>query len=200
MYADPAGCPTDCLNLEVPDYAKNSCPQGYTLERSEINRIYMAAVTQDGVTGVDIPAAYPDDWTLAADWNAVLGNSDSGGATVRELIGIGSKPEAETETTTIFDDVEKILDTLQTIEFNVSDWNQTNYDFLRQLQCNGGGSYYIWYTTRGGGMYGGPQGFQVTIKRPQLVFNSGASSFATGTLMIEWNNMFDPIRIDNPLA
>lgn len=200
MYADPAGCPTDCSNLEVPAYAKNDCPQGYTLEESEITRIFLAAITQDGVTGEDIPAAKPNDWSLLADWNDVLGADDSGGATVRELIGVGDKPEPETETADLPDDQEKILRVKQMINFDLSDFNQTNYDFLRLLQCNGGGSFYIWYATKGGGLYGGNDGFQATIKRPNILLNRGPGSFATGSMVIEWSNMFDPPRIDNPMA
>lgn len=188
-YADPS-CPEDCGQFTLPAVDFSDCAEGVEIEESEICAIYM---TTPDANNPGEPIAKPSDWTSMAAWESVIA-----GGSVKELFGIGDMPESSANVVTISKQRKKKLPSGRTINFDIDDMSQANYDFIRSLSC--GQDVVIWFATIGGYMYGGDKGFQVTVTTADPVLGRGEGTFAIGKLVLEWKQLSPPPRTLNPLA
>lgn len=189
-YATPT-CPTDCTTADLPAIAMADCVDAMITEESEIQEIFMTIND-----GAGAPKAKPTSWTSKSDWLAVI--ADTGNDKVRKLNVIGDKPLADATTRTLSKRRKKAGTKTQTINFDIDDISPANYDFMRQLQC--GATVVIWYSTVGGYLYGGPNGFEVSVANIGEVLDRGENNYAVIRGILSWENQFSPPRIANPMA
>lgn len=184
-------CPADCENSDLPSVSFAECVDSLESELSEIQEIFLSI--EDGTTG--LPLAGPSDWTDLAAWQAVI--ADTGAAKVRRLIVIGDKPESESTTRTVSKGRKVPGKRTHTINADVDDVNNTNYDFMRRLQC--GSTVNMWYATASK-IYGGANGFTANVTKANPILERGAESYSLFRFQFQWDNACDPPRADNPFA
>lgn len=128
----------------------------------------------------------PDDWTVKADVEGVIGNETVGNSTGKWLVGFGEVPEPE-EVTATLGRVKKIhCRNKYTLLLNMLLSCEENYSFLRSLQGNWTG-FRFWFYTVGGRFIGGATGIEPSFVRPTFSYGSGASDIERATLRIEWD-------------
>lgn len=191
-YDCPA-CPTDCSTVSLPSVDFPSCTEAIYEELSEICGIYM--INESSVTPGD-PAVVPADWTSLPAWETVL--AQTGADKIRYLVGIGDLPEPEQTIRELSKKRKKLGNKTFQLLFDVDDINDTNREFIRQLEC--GATVFIWFETLGGALYGGPNGIKADVIRANLPLDRGPDSYARGVLQFEWESTCHPVRVDNPMA
>lgn len=186
-------CATDCDDFVLPAVITNKCANAVTVELSEINMILWA---ENDPTNPGKALGGPSDWTSAAAWDTAI--DDSGAGKVRTLIGVGDIPEPEDVTIQIHDGISKVIARKRSLNFSQFDRNTVNYDFFRKIQCGGNGR--IWWTTRGGWLYGGADGVGVDVPPPSDPFNRGNDSYVTSNYRFLWDALCSPERVASPFA
>lgn len=187
-YTGPT-CPENCASTDLPAVAFNDCVDSMVIEESEIEEIY-CTVPEDGA-----PLAKPTDWTTKAAWDAVV--ADTGTGKIRRLTVIADKPESESTVRVVSKGRKQQGPRTHTINFDIDDATQANYEFIRRLQC--GSSLVIWYATKDF-LYGGPDGFEVNVTKAGQILARGADSIALLAGQLQWTRKWDPPRIPNPMA
>lgn len=184
----------DCAQCELTLPAINfaDCTESVKDEESEICNVFLSLPDPNNPTE---PLQSPGDWSSAASWDGVLGNS---GNSIRDLIGIGDLPLPETSTRIISKRRRKTGLKKYTMNFDIDDMTDENYEFVRALGC--GKDVVIWFATIGGYLYGGAKGFQatVTVADPQL--DRGENVYAKLVLQFQWDAQSAPPRIINPMV
>ncbi len=176
-------CPTDCSSQTLPVVNFNNCAP--EINASEIEEIFMGKADD---------AAFAD-WSDAAEWATRLSQSATTAGKIRRLSVIGDKPAPNTVKKTVSKQRELVTKRTHTINFDVDETNDDNYDAMRQVQC--GGLYLIWYKTRGGYLYGGDSGILMSLDAFDLLARGDEDEKFqyTGT----WEDKFDPERIASPI-
>ncbi|WP_187260751.1 hypothetical protein [Pontibacter beigongshangensis] len=164
-------CPTDCATGGVPDVAFNLCSPLF--KYGEISALLLAQVGQPLATGD------------SAEITARLAATDE--TKIAIVHGYGDLPAAAGEPTRLSSKYTITSPKERTLNFNVADLNDTNYEFLRKIdKC--GGRYLMWYITAGGDMYGGEvfnAGNEVTLTANNII-PAASSEVQTGTLVANW--------------
>lgn len=174
-------CPTDCTGL-APEVEFTDCAP--ELSQGEIQWIYVADLDQTPFTDVEDPA----------EWAAKL--ADTGANKIRTLHVMGSLavPDA-TETEITHGD--KVWSTQTfTLEYDIVDISDKNYEFMRTMECNY--KTRIWYAT-GTHLYGGNDGIEVN-NRLSNVIEKGIKSLGKLSGKATWISKFSPERCANPLV
>lgn len=187
-------CPdtgTGCDDFPLPEFDSEFCPEGVKLELSEIKRLFVAEVDPTDETEA---LGGPSDWAEEADWLTSLDNSDP--EKVRYLYGIGDKPEPEMQEATIHDNQTVVLSKTHTVNFDILDMNDTNYEAVRKLQKRQ--RRRVWFETRGGYLYGGDHGILCSLQA-RFVKERGAEAFHRGLVEITWERDCDPERVESPI-
>ena len=139
-------CPTGCDN-ELPELSMSDCnPE---VDFGEIGWIYL--------TNVDNPLT---DWTDIGEWNPRLNNTSTDTDAIRFFYVAGDKPPAEVNESKISLCRTVYSEKTHTVNFDIDETNNTNYDAMRQIEC--GGTYLAWYATPNK-LYGGNAGIEVEI-------------------------------------
>lgn len=193
LYTCPT-CPEDCDDFTMPAVDFSDCVDSHVEEESEISEVLMAAIQTDG-SGNQSAVGAPGDWTSAASWASAL--SDSGGSSVRQLIGIGDKGAADQTSRVISRGRTKYGPKNFTINFDIDDVSALNYELIRNLEC--GVDVVVWYQTRGGYLYGGSTGVKATATA-DWILDRGADTYSRGAITLTWKAKCNPPRIESPIA
>lgn len=166
----------------IPAVSFTDCPD---VLRSEIVRVFIGK-----------PGYAFNDWTDAAEWAARLSDTWQDPTAIRELKVIGDKPAPDTTKITISDRRQVVVNKAHTLNFEIDEVNDTNYELVNALECNG--SVNMWYMTIDNKMYGGNDGIQAQLELND-VLDRGNEAIDKLIGVATWNNKFSPARIDSPV-
>lgn len=136
-------CPADCDALDIDILFDECAPE---FESGQIKRVHIAKADETDFTNVEDLA----EWTARIDVD------------IFTLKVIGDMPEPETTEIPWVDGEVVNGDKKFTVNFRILETNQTNYEFMRSVQCNL--RYKFWFETFGGKMYGGNAGITAQFK------------------------------------
>ena len=177
-------CPTDCTNT-LPALDFNYCAPENIF--GEIQKIYIAP--GDATAFIDVEDL--------AEWTARLSNITLGDINIiRWMDVIASKDAPEYTELELSLDRKRLSYKTHKISFKADDVSQSNYDFMRQLEC--GGYFKIWYSVSGGKMFGGNDGILASITADFIIPETN-DELATIQGMIEWKSKFSPEMTDDPM-
>jgi hypothetical protein len=160
---------------------------------SEISDVY---VQPTGATA-------PFDWTTPTAPTAVSGaidNTQIDNSKSKHYKMIGNQGDPDETTYTGPDGTETVIKRRYTMTGRTPLIDQSYYDFGKQLQCNTG-DFVFWFGTRGGYLFGGPNGIspaKTNARFPKVEGEEGAEELVT-EIMYDTKNG-DPPRTPNPLA
>jgi len=136
-------CPTDC-SAALPAVSFDKCnPE---INASEIIAVYISKGNSAPLT----------NFAQAAEWTNRMGTPTDPDDKIIELIVSAEKPAPEKQERDISNFRKVVINKTHTINVEIDETNQTNYDFVRNLEC--GGQYRVWYKTASGHMHGGNEG------------------------------------------
>lgn len=193
LYTTPA-CPADCGPAsQLPGVAFEECAESVIQNKSQIDYILMVKPDPADPTQ---PITKPTDVTDLAAWNLVI--DQTADDKVRKCIGIGDMPEPESDTRTISKG--RILTTNKTftINFDIDDASDENYEATRELECNP--TVFIWAVTRGQKLYGGPNGMRCSVSKAVAPLNRGEDAYETFLWQFQWESTGHPPRAASPFA
>ncbi len=176
-------CAADCATQALPKVNFSEC--GYEINSSEIEDIFIGKADIDPL----------DDWSDPAEWATRLSQTAVLGQEIRRLTVVGDKPAPAETKKTISKGRETVIDRTHTLNFDVDETNDDNYEMMRAIQC--GGKFRIWYKPRGGKLYGGSNGILVSLSGFDVLARGDESEKFQYTAT--WKNLFDPPRIDSPI-
>ena len=183
LYTCP--CPTDC-NVTMPAFKFADCVELAPEEKSEIIKVWLDTLTTNETTGEEEPANLPREVTGAA-----VGWYDG----AEELLVIGDLPAPDSEERQISGGRTKFGLKTYTLNIDIDETSQENYDAIRQLSC--GMRVAVAWATRGGYIYGTVVG-QVIAADP--IFERGDDAYMTYNIQIRWESNCPPPRDEDPEA
>ena len=139
-------------------------------------------------------ATLPTDWTVKADWEAVLANDNTDNTKGKYLRGIGNQLAPETTTIAPVDAVDVAVFKKYTLTHKVRAITDTKYTFLKGLQCSPD-NYKFWFYTKGEYLMGGAIGIQPIYTNVDFVYEEGKNSITEAILTIRYGTKgCDPDR------
>ena len=177
-------CPTGCDSYLVePDF--NFCDPD--VQFGEIDHIYLKA--RDGSDLLD--------WESLAVWTARLAlNPLTQIDAVIDLVVLGDLPPAETEEIEISLGRKIQSPSTFTINFDIDDVSDANYELMRWLECNM--IVDMWYSANEV-LFGGNPGIECTIQAKYQI-ERGQKSLQKIVGTVKWESKFSPPRTANPMA
>jgi|GEM_PF-6266726 len=183
-YVGPSGFPSaDCTPPVFPDPVFSDCPDAYIAHEGEIDEIYITNVVFDTGTSKWKGVVLPVSHTVSANF-IVTG--------IERLVGFGDKPLAEVLTVPLPKNQIKNVERKHTLNFDFTDQPIANYTLIRALQ--GSQRLCFWYKTIDGDVFGGASGIIARVINAGNVHSRGENALLTGTIILGWDNMFDPPR------
>lgn len=187
-------CPTDCTSVLNSVNFSDCAPD---IVASEIHKVFIAKGNCD-------PFA---DWTSATEWTQRIMSSGSyvtaatavnpgNDSAIRPLTVIGDKPAASSVVKDISNGRKHVVGKDHTLNITVDDVSEENYEFMRATEC--GGTFRIWYETKGGFLYGGNSGIRASIVMDD-VLNRGNDEIEAINGVITWRERFSPERCSSPI-
>lgn len=176
-------CPTGCTTI-LPQLDFNYCDP--ELGYGEITHVFLAAQDAECFT----------DETSLVEWLARLSNTSADPDAIRFLHVKADKPAAEREETEISLGRKVMSPGTFTLNIDVDDVSDLNYEFMRTSQCNV--LFKMWYVA-GDWLFGGICGIDANVNL-DYVIERGTRSIQRITGVAKWDAQFDPERVDNPLA
>lgn len=176
-------CPQDCSGV-LPVVSFSDCSPEVNL--SEIEFVVMGA-----------PGTKPfTDISSASEWANRLDNDGNDPNDLRLIRVIGDKPAPTDQEQTISGARIVTVNRTHTLNFDIDETNDINYDAARMLQC--AGQKIIWYITRSGHVFGGSEGIPASVKINELL-NRGENEIQRLQGVATWQNQFMPERDVWPL-
>jgi len=114
-----------------------------------------------------------------------------------EMTVYGEMPEAEANELKISDDRYIVSQKNHTLTMEIDETNDTNYEFLRMLECNI--KFKIWWETAGGKLYGGNCGVSTTL-RANMLTPKERTDIEKIMVTAKWTSKYSPERCDSPLS
>lgn len=151
-------CPTDCTGI-LESVSFNDCAP--EVHFGEIAKLYL------WVDSATPPFASQAQFDSAAHWATHLNQSGVAIDDIREFTVIGEMPEPEQTETPISGDRTVIGFKKFTLNLEIDETNEINYNFLLASECNG--QYKAVFETADGVMYGGYLGLDVSVKMNQVI-------------------------------
>jgi hypothetical protein len=181
-------CPTDCTGILESVSFSECAPE---VHFGEIAKLYL------WVDSATPPFASQADYDSAAHWATHLNPDGVAVDDIREFIVIGEQPEPEQTETPISGDRTVTGYKKFTLNLEIDETNETNYNFLLASECNG--QYKANYETADGILYGGYLGLDVSIKMNQVIpkERSGVVKIMT---KVTWSSKNHPFRQISPVA
>ena len=183
MSVNNPTCPTGCDSILV-DVDFNYCDPD--VQFGEIDHIYLKA--RDGSDLLD--------WESLAVWNTrkalPVANLDA----IIDLVVIGDLPVAETEEIEISLGRKIMSASSFTINFDIDDVSDANYELMRWLECNL--IVDMWYSANEV-LFGGNPGIEVSIGAKYQI-ERGQKSVQKIVGTVKWESKFSPPRTTNPMA
>jgi hypothetical protein len=180
---DPV-CAEGC-DSPLPDVQFDLCAPQFNF--GEISRFYLTNIGNPLIDETDLSEWQDRLALLAADPTRML-----------ELVLIGDKPAAETPEVAASNGRTAYGPKNHTINLNIDDTNQVNYDFMRAMECRGSGQYLCWYATADGLLYGGASGIPMSIVLNDVIATKAELIKFVGTA--KWTSKIHPCRTVNPMA
>ena len=177
-------CPSDCSTL--PAVAFDTCAP--ELHWGEVTKLYVAAADADDFANVEDVT----EWNTRLDQSAVATGDE-----IRELTVIAELPEPEQTETPVSGDRTAVGFKNFTLNFDIDETNDTNYNFLLTLECNL--SFKIWYETSDGMLYGGNEGIPATLRANQIIPKE-RTEHVKFVGVARWKSRTSPLRCVSPLA
>ena len=155
---------------------------------SEIRRIFVAPANAENFT----------DWTDEAEWLARLSDvSVSGNDYIRTLVVRGNKAAPAGVDKLLTNNRRLKITKNHTLSFIIDEANETNHEFVRQVEA-GPSRMKIWYETHGGVMFGGNSGILVDMSL-DMVLGEGEEEIQTYNGTATWKNKFTEERTTSPI-
>lgn len=182
LYVPP--CPTDCTSY-LADVSFNECAPEFHF--GEISKIYLASTEHPGFTNV----------AALAEWTAWLSDTGDNAYNIRTLTVLGDL--GTTERTEVLASGDRIAIGFKTftLNFEVDETNETNYNFLLMSECKG--KYTMWYETADGLLFGGNDGIPVTMQLDYLIPRE-RTALQKISGKATWKSLQSPFRCDSPLV
>lgn len=176
-------CPSGCSAI-LPDLDFNYCSPVNTF--GEINYVFLAAIDAECFT----------DWTSITEWTNRLSNTSGDPDAIRFMHVKADIPVGERDTieTSLCRKVKTPAS--YTINIEVDDLSDLNYEFMRQSQCSV--TFRMWYATPDY-IFGGNCGVEVVLNL-DYVIERGCKSIHKIMGTATWEDPFAPQRAANPLA
>ena len=182
LYFPTLGCQGD-----IPAVVFDDCAPVFNL--SEIKRIFI---------GKKIAAPFTDA-TQEAEWTTRLSqNSTSGDDYLRTLVVRGNKPAPAPVKKLLTNKRNITITKNHTLNFLIDESNQTNHDFLVELEESGIQEIRFWYETFGGKMFGGNEGIVAFIDL-NMVLNEGNEEIQTYAGALTWEKKTTEKMSDSPI-
>lgn len=171
-------CPTDC-DGNLPDVEFSVCSPEINL--GEITDIYLTN-----------PGNPLTDETSAVEWAARMAAVDE--TKIINLKVMGDLPIPEASEIEISGKRKVTGDKSYTINLDIDETNQTNYEFMRATSC--ANKKTAWFKTTSGKLYGGATGIDGTLRLDEIIPRSSKEvTKFTGTF--KWDAKFAPCRTDS---
>ena len=181
-------CPTDCTGV-LESVSFNECAP--EVHFGEIAKLYL------WVDSATPPFASQAEYDSAAHWATHLDPTGTEIDDIREFIVIGEQPEPEQTETAISGDRTVVGYKKFTLNLEIDETNETNYNFLLGSECNG--AYKANYETADGILYGGYLGIDVSIKMNQVIPRS-RQEVVKIMVKVTWQSKNHPFRQISPVA
>lgn len=154
---------TLCDDFDIPALPECQDTMSYTQARSQIAGLLMLPI---GATG-------PEDWTDAADWLAVVDNTDTTNTKAKYLVGRGSfLPLNQVEVSLSGGRLVENRERTYGLNFSVLNMNDAHTDFGRKLQ-NNARKFDFWLQTLDDRIIGGPNGMRPFFVNADFPFAEG---------------------------
>ena len=173
-------CPSTCSTVPAAvefDFCNPSVHFG------EIEKIYVMARDATALT----------DWTDASEWATRIDNTGVTGDEIRELHVSADLPAPEREMIDISVRRKTNTPATFTINLDIDDLTDENYDFMRTTACNT--EVVFWYATKDH-VYGGNSGITGNIIIDNVI-ERGVKSLQKFTGTITWEGTFEAQRTTN---
>jgi len=172
-------CPVGCASI-LPDVSFDLCNPNVTF--GEIQRIFVGMA--------DAAPFASGSWEDLSLWTAALALATNQPNAIRQLYVSADLPAASADEVVISLGRKIYSPATHTINVDVDDLSQENYDFMRTLGCNL--QFRVWFMTEDY-MFGGQDGIlaQFTL-RP--VIERGIKSLNKLSGTITWEDKFSPER------
>ena len=151
-------CPNGCESA-LPVVKFDDCSP--TIVLSEIQTIFLAKNSATAFTDVESPT----------EWATRLSMTATDEDAIRPLTVIADKPAGAPVVKELSNGRKKVIRLDQTLNVEIDDVTDENYNFMRVSQC--GGQYKMWYKTAGGKIYGGNEGISNTFLQLNEVLGRG---------------------------
>ena len=177
-------CPNNC-ETELPEVRFSKCSP--TIVLSEIVRIFLGKQSTEPFT----------DWKSATEWTTRLSENGTTANAIRPLTVIADKPAGSPVVKEISNGRKYNLRKDFTINIEIDDVSEENYEFMRVTQC--GGEYKLWFETAGGRLYGGNEGIDASLVLDN-VLGRGKDEIEKITGTATWGDKFSPEMCVSPIA
>jgi hypothetical protein len=184
VYVLPT-CPTTCAGT-LGDVSFNDCAP--EVHYGEIAKLYLAVLADPPDSQ---PFASQAEFDSAAHWATHISESADTAGAIREFTVIGEQPEPEQTETQISGDRTVYGFKKFTLNLEIDETNETNYNFLLLSEC--GGKYKAWYETADGIIYGGFAGLEVSLKMNQIIPRE-RTGVVKIMVKVTWSSKFHPFR------
>jgi len=176
-------CPTGC-DTPVPSADFNFCAPVNSF--GEVTHIFLASLEAECFTDVED----------VDEWLARLDNTTTDINAIRFLHVSADWPAGERDTieTSLYRKVK--TPATFTINVDVDDVSDLNYEFMRASQCNI--VWRLWFVA-GDYLFGGICGVEANLNLDYVV-ERGSKSIQKITGTAQWEASFSPERVDNPLS
>lgn len=176
-------CPNGCES-DLPIVKFSKCAPKIVL--SEIVRVFIGK-----------PSTQPfSDVSDASEWTERLSETTLTANSIRPLTVIGDKPAGSPVVKEISNGRKFNLRKDFTLNIEIDDVSNENYEFMRVTQC--GGEYKVWFETAGGYLYGGNKGIDGSVVLDN-VLGRGKDEIEKITGTISWSDQFSPERVLSPI-
>jgi len=176
-------CPTGCdstLAENTYDFCKQHIVTG------EVDHVYLANGNAECFT----------NWALPGEWAARISTDSLDPNAIRRYRGIGDLPLGAADEIDISLCQKYQTEQTFTLNFDVEDVSDENYNAMRTMQC--GGILKGWFSG-GGKLFGGNCGLDVSVKAGYQI-ERGCKTLHKIMLVFSWENQFSPERTTNPIA
>lgn len=175
-----------CVTCDTEFYfgafdADQDCPGSPSL-----SQVCAILIKPEGATG-------PIDWTVKTDWESAVDNTDTANNFVKYLSGVGSIDTPDKTTLTVAKGQVVTTIRLYTLQMEVFNLSNTQYETLRKIQCNPT-NYTFWVENIGGHIFGGSLGISPTLTDVDFPLGSGDEDIERAVLTIQWRAKCDPER------
>ena len=179
-------CPTDCTDVLESVLFDECAPE---VHFGEIARVYL------WVDSATPPFASQANYDSSAHWAGVIydyvEDTPPTIGEVLQLTVIGEKPEPESTETAISGDRIVTSPEKHTMNFEIDETNEVNYNFLMSSKCNG--KFKANYETADGIIYGGYLGLDVSLKINEVI-PRGRQEVVKYMGQMTWTAEFPPFR------